>query len=87
MSEIYDKRNAKTLSRSRKKTPGHRLSEADFAVIVSGAKYIAKLVPKAKLISFHKRRKRLFWAIGNDAYVELRLIGGEWTQYSMGAVV
>jgi hypothetical protein len=84
---VYDKRNAKKLSRSRKPTPNHRQSEADFAVLKECAKYIAQKFSKAKLISFHKRRKRLFWDIGNNTYLELKLIGDKWYNYSMGEII
>ena len=87
MSEIYDKRNAKTLSKSRKVTPNHRQSEADFAILKECAKWVAENFPKAKLISFHKRRKRLFWNVGKGLYMERRLIKGVWYTTGMGAIV
>jgi len=58
---MYDKRPAKTLARARKKTPGHRLSDRDWKLIVATAKTVAKASPDAKLLSFHKRRKRFVW--------------------------
>lgn len=62
---LYDTRPARTLANARKHSDGHRLSDRDFAELKRHAAYITQVWPDAKLVSFHKRRRRSLWFMNN----------------------
>ncbi len=71
-SNVNDKRPAHKLATMRK-LKGHRLSERDLKELRYHARYIGALVSgnAAKLIRFHKRRKRSEWLCEDNRIITL----------------
>lgn len=63
---FYDLRPAEKLVRARKYPDGHRLSGRDWDTLKQHADHMTTIrcVPGAKLVSYHKRRRRSVWDIG-----------------------
>lgn len=83
---MYDKRNAKKLSKENQTKPKHhRLSKVDWALIQKYAGFIASIYPNAKLIAFHSRRKRFVWQCGKVIHIIRPMDDCDWfAKVSMG---
>jgi len=72
-------RKAKSLKSAIKKPNGHRLSHRDFKEIKRQAEALSDREGEfkdAKIMSYHKRRKRSRWAVGKDKIYEVFLKAG-----------
>ena len=73
LSGKYDvkARPAKTLRKAKKKPVGHRLNKKDFAELKNQADAVSRQIEggeEAELVSYHKRRKRSRWRVGDMIY-------------------
>lgn len=71
LSGKYDVRPAGKLRKAKKATKGRRLHKRDFDELKNQADAVCRQVEGgegAELISYHKRRKRSRWRLGNLVY-------------------
>ena len=69
-----DKRNAERLVNARKAPEGHHLTRRHFKRLKEHAARIALVCPGAKLIGYHRRRRRSRWLMADGTVEEVRTV-------------